>query len=236
MSGPTGTDQSPHQPSGSWGARRSTRRSTKVAPRQKKFVVCMDSGRLRNRQQPVICLTMRPPPIRQKAIVKKRSALLALPTLTLGALALTPAAAGAVNPMNPALPLATDVPIACREFVSSHMAMPGGPADTGADGTGRGAGPRERHGRWARRLRGPATAAHHVRPLRPRHRHLRRESRGLRDPRHQGKHPAVPEVQSGRGAQSPTTSRSCSLIRSSRAAASSRGTAPPSGTGRTTSR
>lgn len=212
----------------------------------------------------------------------KRSALLALPTLTLGALALTPAAAGAVNPMNPVLPLATDVPIACGQFVSSHMAMPGGPADTGADGTGRGAGPRERHGRWARRLRGPArpdaggrdpratcrwhaspvpghargtlgqgrlphdarlrehggpaTAAHHVRPLRPRHRHLRRESRGLRDPRHQVNHSAVPEVQSGRGAQSPTTSRSCSLIRSSRAAASSRGTVPPSGTGRTTSR
>ncbi|WP_338066032.1 class F sortase [Kocuria marina] len=92
------------------------------------------------------------------------------------------------------------------------------------------------HGARLREHGGPATAAHRVRPLRPRHRHLRRESRGLRDPRHQGNHPAVPEVQPGRGAQSPTTSRSCSLIRSSRAAASSRGTAPPSGTGRTTSR
>lgn len=42
--------------------------------------------------------------------------------------ALSPAAASAVNP---ALPLATDVPIACVQFVSSHMAMTEGPADTG---------------------------------------------------------------------------------------------------------
>ncbi|WP_270241294.1 CHRD domain-containing protein [Kocuria marina] len=45
--------------------------------------------------------------------------------------ALSPAATSAVNPMNPALPLATDVPIACGQFVSSQMAMPEGPADTG---------------------------------------------------------------------------------------------------------
>ena len=40
---------------------------------------------------------MRPPPIRQKAIVKKRSALLALPTLTLGTLALTAGPATAAD-------------------------------------------------------------------------------------------------------------------------------------------
>lgn len=45
--------------------------------------------------------------------------------------ALSPAAQAAVNPMNPALPLATDVPIACGEFVAAQMQMPVGGADTG---------------------------------------------------------------------------------------------------------
>lgn len=47
--------------------------------------------------------------------------------------ALSAPAQQAVNPMNPALPLATDIPIACGEFVASQMQVPEGPADTGVE-------------------------------------------------------------------------------------------------------
>jgi hypothetical protein len=54
--------------------------------------------------------------------------------------ALSAAAQQAVNPMNPALPLATDVPIACGEFVAAQMQVPEGPADTGVETTATGTG------------------------------------------------------------------------------------------------
>ena len=47
--------------------------------------------------------------------------------------ALSASAQNAVNPMNPALPLATDIPIACGEFVAAQMQVPEGPADTGVE-------------------------------------------------------------------------------------------------------
>lgn len=54
--------------------------------------------------------------------------------------ALSATAQAAVNPMNPALPLATDVPIACGEFVAAQMPMPEGPADTGVEASAAGGG------------------------------------------------------------------------------------------------
>ena len=42
--------------------------------------------------------------------------------------------------MNPALPLATDVPIACGQFVAAQMPMPEGPADTGVQAPAAGTG------------------------------------------------------------------------------------------------
>lgn len=53
--------------------------------------------------------------------------------------ALSAAAQAEVNPSNPALPLATDVPIACGQFVAAQMPMPEGPADTGVGVTTAGA-------------------------------------------------------------------------------------------------
>ncbi|GGG70478.1 hypothetical protein GCM10011374_38790 [Kocuria dechangensis] len=54
--------------------------------------------------------------------------------------ALSAAAQGAVNPMNPALPLATDVPIACGQVVAAQMTVPEGPADTGVQAAATSAG------------------------------------------------------------------------------------------------
>jgi hypothetical protein len=46
---------------------------------------------------------------------------------------LSAAAQAKVNPMAPALPLASDIPIACGVLAPAQMAMPEGPADTGVE-------------------------------------------------------------------------------------------------------
>ncbi|MEX5271633.1 hypothetical protein [Kocuria sabuli] len=47
--------------------------------------------------------------------------------------ALSAAAQAKVNPMAPALPLASDIPVACGVLASAQMAVPEGPADTGVE-------------------------------------------------------------------------------------------------------
>lgn len=52
--------------------------------------------------------------------------------------ALSAAAQAKVNPMAPALPLASDIPVACGVLASAQMAVPEGPADTGVEAAGSG--------------------------------------------------------------------------------------------------
>lgn len=52
--------------------------------------------------------------------------------------ALSAAAQEKVNPMAPTLPLATDVPVACGVLAAAQVAVPDGPADTGAETAGAG--------------------------------------------------------------------------------------------------
>lgn len=47
--------------------------------------------------------------------------------------ALSAAAQAKVNPMAPALPLASDIPVACGVLAPAQMAVPEGPADTGVE-------------------------------------------------------------------------------------------------------